>query len=94
LDGRFVKMETGTMGYSVRKGKLVKQEKPKWEYVPVEPTDDPEYTWLKIVGAKMAEMFGPPEDEEWGWTREQEKAAEAALAQEGKYPPAHPCPLM
>jgi hypothetical protein len=84
------------MGYSVRKGKLVKQQKPKWEYVePSRLADDPEWTaWLEIVDAKMAEMFGSPEDEEWGYTHEQEKAAEVVLAQEGKYPPSHPCPLL
>lgn len=82
------------MSYSVRKGKLIRQEKPKWVTVDAATRDNPEWdAWLDTVNAKMVEMFGPPEDEEWGYTYEQEKAAEAALVQEGKHPPADPCPL-
>jgi len=43
------------MSYTVRKGKLIRQEKPKWAPAHVERADDPEWeAWFDIVNAKMA----------------------------------------
>jgi hypothetical protein len=69
------------MGYTIRNGKLVRDQKAKWAVS--EPMPEEWERWYDTLMIRMAAMFGDPDD----CTLEDEREAVEALAAEGIHPP-------
>jgi hypothetical protein len=73
------KGEGAAMAYTIRNGKLIRQDKSSADYMPEEWQ-----RWYDRLMIRMAAMFGDPDD----CTREDELEAVEALAADGIHPPA------